>query len=293
MARTPLRLKVAHVTRYEYEEGSEENHNELKLMPLSDEWQTCLQFRLQVTPDVRMHSFDQPGGRLHYFSIRPAHRELTIRMEATVLTFPREPWNDLSGEAVGFDGGGEERHRREYAEYLTATRYVPFIPDVLPLGLESRKRTGGRPLPFLLDLTKRIHRWVAYAPGATHVDTPLAEVMKERRGVCQDMTHLMLSILRQAGFPARYVSGYLYTGKDGGAGGHKMVGGDAMHAWVEALLPDGQWYGFDPTNNRRADEAYVRVHVGRDYSDVVPVKGVFRGPKAGKLSVDVAVARIG
>ena len=293
MSRSPMRLRVVHETRYDYEEGSEESHNELKLMPLTDEWQTCLQFKLTVTPESRIHSFDQVGGRLHYYSIRPPHQLMIIRTEATVLTFPREPWTDLSGEAVGLDGSSEKRHRREFAEYLNPTEKVPFAPEALTFAAESIKRSGGRPLGFLLDLTRRIHKTIAYTPGATHIDTPLTEVLAMGKGVCQDMTHLMLSILRQTGLPARYVSGYLYTGKDGGAGGHRMLGGDAMHAWVEALLPDGQWYGFDPTNNRRTDEAYIRVHVGRDYTDVVPVKGVFRGPKAGKLSVDVAVARIG
>ena len=147
-------------------------------------------------------------------------------------------------------------------------------------------------------LTRLLRRVFTYAPGTTHVNTPLSEVLQNKQGVCQDFAHLMLAICRRQGIPARYVSGYLYTGGrplsqddrgDDDASRGVSVRDDAMHAWVECLLPDEQWRGFDPTNNLLTNDTYVKVHYGRDYGDVPPVKGVYHGPATHTLNVTVRV----
>jgi transglutaminase-like putative cysteine protease len=139
---------------------------------------------------------------------------------------------------------------------------------------------------FLLELTRQIHTTYEYDPRATTVTTPLAEVMANRRGVCQDFAHLMIAAARSAGVPARYVSGYLYVPEPAKAHG-------AMHAWVEAYVPGSGWVAFDPTHGLMADHHYVKVGVGRSYGDVPPTRGVFRGPREHTLEVQVHVSSAG
>ena len=148
-----------------------------------------------------------------------------------------------------------------------------------------------------------IHSDFAYTPGVTTVDTPLQDVVAGRAGVCQDFTHLMLAVCRRQGIPSRYVSGYLFTGEQaasdqtqrlsqGSVAGRArsgLAGGDATHAWVECLLPNERWYGFDPTNNLLANDSYITVHHGRDYDDVTPLRGVYKGASEAVLEVSVRV----
>ena len=148
-----------------------------------------------------------------------------------------------------------------------------------------------------------IHAHFEYTPGATTVDTPLPDMVAARAGVCQDFTHLMLAVCRRQGIPSRYVSGYLFTGEQAAsdqtqrlsqeaAGSRErsgLAGGDATHAWVECLLPNGRWYGFDPTNNLLANDSYITVHHGRDYDDVTPLRGVYKGATETTLEVSVRV----
>ena len=150
-------------------------------------------------------------------------------------------------------------------------------------------------------LTRQLYRVLTYAPGSTHVNSSIRQVLDHGAGVCQDFAHLMLAVCRRQGIPSRYVSGYLYTGEEhsepGGEGDlardpdapHGLVSGNAMHAWVECLLPDNRWHGFDPTNNLLTNDYYVKVHTGRDYGDVPPVRGVYRGPLVHTMDVSVKV----
>lgn len=185
---------------------------------------------------------------------------------------------------------------------------MPLPPETQRIAAVARKQTGGSTASFLIALTRLLNRVFTYSPGATHVNTPLAQVLEHKQGVCQDFTHLMLAVCRQQHIPARYVSGYLYTGEDRTETLHEALGdpnspdpkarrddrlisGDAMHAWMECLLPDGQWHGFDPTNNLLTNDHYIKVHFGRDYGDVPPVRGVYRGPFAHTLDVSVRVVQ--
>jgi transglutaminase-like putative cysteine protease len=123
-----------------------------------------------------------------------------------------------------------------------------------------------------------------YEPEATTVHTPIAEAIAHRKGVCQDFTHVMLGMCRSLRIPARYVSGYLYNGPL-----DELEGAQASHAWCEVYIPDYGWRALDPTNNQQADERYIKVAVGRDYGDIVPVQGTYRGAGAKKMTVDVNV----
>jgi transglutaminase-like putative cysteine protease len=140
----------------------------------------------------------------------------------------------------------------------------------------------------LYGLNRHVFENLKYTPGATDVTTSVAEVLSHKEGVCQDFAHLMIAICRMAGIPARYVSGYIETDP---APEGALVGATASHAWVEVLAPNGYWVGFDPTNNILEGERHVQIGVGRDYLDVPPMKGTYKGTNRQTLSVDVRVRR--
>ncbi len=300
-----MRLRVLHTTRYLYPTPASDSHNEVRLMPLSDADQTCLDFRLATTPPTEVFAYDTPSGRVHHFNLRQRHSELTIRAESLIVTHRSNPFAMLQLVDDDSDFYRREGVQQRYYEYLAPTRRVPLEPETDRIALIARKQAGVGAASFLIALNRLLHRVFTYTPGATDVNTTLQQVLENKQGVCQDFAHLMLSICRRQGIPSRYISGYLYTGEqEGGAlpehrlqGGHAgeenshLISGNAMHAWIECLLPDGQWRGFDPTNNIVTNDYYIKVHYGRDYGDVPPVRGVYRGPFAHTLEVNVQVRK--
>ena len=302
-----MRLRVHHLSRYRYSAPVTDSHNEVRLMPVSDENQTCLQFGITTAPPVNVFFYDLPVGRVHHFNLRASHQELSLTTEAVVLTHPQSPFTDL---AAAFDEDGfyaQETTREDQVEYLSPTPRVPILPETDFLTAQARAEAEPGPLAFLMSLMGVLHREFAYTPGTTTVDTPLQQVLETRQGVCQDFTHLMLSLCRRQGIPARYVSGYLFTSGDRQLASPQrpsleeaakrpsldLTGGDATHAWVECLLPNGKWYGFDPTNNLVATDRYIKVHHGRDYGDVPPFRGIYHGPSDHTLEISVRVVAEG
>ncbi len=312
-----MRLRVYHTTAYTYPTPSADSHNQARLMPLSDDDQTCLDFRLTTTPPARVFAYDLPTGRVHHFTVRAPHHALAIAAESLVVTHRSNPFAGL--QLVSDDSAFYERPetRQRYYEYLTPTDRVPLHPETDRIANVARKQGGVGTASFLIALNRLLHRVFTYAPGATNVNTSILQVLEHKQGVCQDFAHLMLAICRRQGIPARYISGYLYTGErkahregedagpetdasereraaseDADASGraaNTLVGGGAMHAWIECLMPDGHWHGFDPTNNLLANHFYVKVHYGRDYGDALPIRGVYRGPFAHTMTVSVRV----
>ena len=159
-------------------------------------------------------------------------------------------------------------------------------PLLASLARELGLAPGPDPLTTLRHLNQALYRAFAYAPQRTRVDSTLDEAIAQRRGVCQDFTHIMLALVRQMGIPGRYVSGYLYHRQEN----HDRSAEDATHAWMEAHLPGLGWVGFDPTNNLLAGDRHIRVAVGRDYADVPPTRGVFKGLASSELGVSVRVS---
>jgi transglutaminase-like putative cysteine protease len=150
----------------------------------------------------------------------------------------------------------------------------------------------GRPIvDGLLDLTHRLHEDLAFAPGATTIATPIAEVFRQRRGVCQDFAHLQIACLRSLGLPARYVSGYLETSPPDDEA--RLVGADASHAWLALYVPGTGWIDADPTNDRVPVDRHVTLAWGRDYGDVSPIRGVIHGGGEQRTRVAVDIARRG
>ena len=153
----------------------------------------------------------------------------------------------------------------------------------VPTPGEARERD---PLALLLHLNTALHAAIAYVPKSTHVDSPIDHALQSRQGVCQDFAHILIALVRGVGIPCRYVSGYLFHE----AGDENRSADGATHAWVEALLPEAGWVGFDPTNIVIAGERHIRSAVGGDYADVPPTKWVFKGAVDSQLLVAVSVA---
>jgi len=301
-----MRLRVCYATRYLYPSPVTDSHNEVRLMPVNDEEQTCLNFQIATRPTVPIFNYALPSGRVHHFNLRARHQELSLTAEAVVLTHRRTLFTD--NDTLDLDSAFYARPdvADRYAEYLAPTPRVPLLPEVDFLTQQAHDEAEGQsPGDFLRSLTNAIHTDFRYLPGSTTVDTPLPDMVAARAGVCQDFTHLMLSVCRRKGIPARYVSGYLFTSErpeieepqrlaqdfSGRRERSGLSGGDATHAWVECLLPNDRWYGFDPTNNILANDSYIKVHHGRDYDDVTPLRGIYKGAGDAMLEVSVRVTQ--
>ena len=279
-----MRLEVVHRTRYRYAEAVRDSFNELRVRPLDGAHQDCERFLLRVLPPVRLrHYRDLHGNHVNFFELHEAHGSLEIECRSRVLTRTASP---PEGDSFPLARLGECARMERCHEYLQASRYVDPSPDAWRLALDAchqERDLWGAALAIM----RLVYREFAYEPGATTVQTHVNEVLRDRRGVCQDFAHVMLAMCRALGIPALYVSGYLYNGPR-----ELLRGAQASHAWCEVFVPGLGWRGLDPTNDKPADERYVRVAVGRDYADVAPVQGSYRGTANQELSVEVDVQRV-
>ena len=258
---------------------------------------------MQVLPPP-MHqasSSDWLGNHRACFTVNQPHRELEVRAHSRVrVTSPRQldaeasaPWEDVRAQ-LRYAAG---RAWQPANEFVHASSYVPLLPALRDWAAPSF--TPGRPVARVgLELMARMHADFRYCSDSTDIDTPLADALARREGVCQDFAHLLIGALRSKGLAARYVSGYLLTTPpDGGAAGAPWLGADASHAWAALWCPmtDGsapQWLELDPTNNIVPAAGHVRLAVGRDYGDVTPLRGVIRGGGEHQLEVRVRTMRV-
>jgi transglutaminase-like putative cysteine protease len=186
-----------------------------------------------------------------------------------------DPWTELDRITATGD----------YWEMLMPSQFSKPTEALRGLAKELGVERRADPLTVVRELNASIYNWFEYVPNSTKVDSPIDEAIMAHKGVCQDFTHIMIAMVRALRIPCRYVSGYLFHhGKD------DRSSEGATHAWVEALLPELGWVGFDPTNNLVASDRHVRTAIGRDYADVPPTKGVFKGKVESALSVAVNVA---
>ena len=291
-------LRVIHETAYDYVPPVKTAQHMAHLKPRHDASQQVLSHQLVITPAPALQSetTDVYGNTRAFFSLSSAHDELTVVADSVVATRDAvEPVDSLPWEVA------RERmryHRRAAwdpaTEFVFASPYVPRHENFLAYARPCF--TPGRPLwEAASELMQRIHRDFDYEAEATDVSTPALEALALRKGVCQDFAHIMLGCLRSLGLPARYVSGYLLT--EPPPGQPRLVGSDASHAWVSLYLPGevgtaGAWADLDPTNDRMPGPDYVRLAIGRDYSDVSPIRGVIHGGASHTLRVGVTVAPV-
>jgi transglutaminase-like putative cysteine protease len=221
---------------------------------------------------------------VHQFHILPEHRELRVESEAVVLVHPPSQQRPCG---IGLSDLNHLRESLldEYFDWLSPTRYCPLLPVLSDLVADSEVVGDGSARGFAEAAARLIHERFTYKPGATHVHSSLQDCLETRSGVCQDFSHLLLAVLRLRGLPARYVSGYLVPR----GASERVIGGQASHAWVQVYIPELGWIGLDPTVGSFVDEQHIHIAWGRDYGDVPPVRGVYKGHAGQSLSVDVLV----
>ena len=286
------RYTVLHETEYRYATPVVHAWQLVHMEPRPTQWQQVLEHSLQVEPEPseRARTIDYFGNPVARFSVARAHSSLLVRAcskvvvaaHAPALGAPSPAWEQVRSEVLG----GPPAQSFELAQYVAPSSFAPLLSAAAAFG--RREFSAGRPwLDALVGLTRLIHDQFEFDPVATTVSTPIATLLENRRGVCQDFAHLMVSALRSLGLPARYVSGYILTMPPPGK--PRLAGADASHAWVSAWCPGLGWVDADPTNAKLADTEFVTVSWGRDYGDVPPMRGVMRGGDEQELDVRVTV----
>lgn len=273
---------IEHVTRFRYSSPVHEAVMTLYLEPMRDEAQHVESFSLTTRPAAELSSFRDPFGNAGgFFDIPGEHSELVVAARSRVLHRPRPlpagpgpSWDDLRGV--------EHPGRWHWLFPTPLTTPTPALAEFLARHDIGR---GETPLATIRDLNARLHEALPFTPGATRVDSPIDDAIERGGGVCQDLTHIMVTILRGWGIPSRYVSGYLDPGDR--AGEARMA--KAGHAWLECFLPGMGWLSADPTNDTVAGDRHIRVARGRDYRDVPPTRGTFRGEARQILEVTVNI----
>lgn len=279
---TPWRLAIRHQTEYHYAAEVTASYNEARITPLDTPDQLVLDHHVEVQPGAHLMQYrDYWGTWVHTFDLHRAHRTLRVIGHSTVETglrrSPEPPaitWADLDDPAT-ID---------RWCELLEITPYTDAGAEARDLVREWRA------LPAPNDAVEAavawVHREMEYETGSTTVQTTAAESLRQRRGVCQDFSHLTLALLRSMGIPARYTSGYFHP-TDAGIG--ETVAGES-HAWIEAWL--GRWIPHDPTSDAPVAERHVVVAHGRDYADVPPLKGIYHGAATNEITVTVDLTRV-
>jgi transglutaminase-like putative cysteine protease len=293
------RYRIIHDTEYDYGATVSLSRQQLHLTPRSLPYQNCLDHTLTIepSPNLELARTDSFGNPVTLLAFETRHTRLRVEARSTVDVFEHAPdpvtetppWEEVRERFV-YDAAGPRgvatldaarfcfespygRIKREFADYAAAS-FQPGIPL----------------LDVIRNLSAQIHHDMQFAPGATTVGTPVMDVLEQRRGVCQDFAHLMISCLRSMGLAVRYVSGYILTTPPPGR--PRLVGADASHAWVSVWCPaagGGVWIDVDPTNDLLPNTQHVTLAWGRDFSDVSPLRGVILGGSAQEPEVRVTM----
>ncbi|HWA98743.1 MAG TPA: transglutaminase family protein [Pirellulales bacterium] len=258
-------VEVQHETCLTYSDSVTESLAEVRMEPVSDEHQSCRSFSLMIKPGAEVFRYqDGFGNRVHHFNVLSACRTLGVVAASVVETHPangrlassRATW-PLNLEALEMPCYG-------FLGFRGPVRATPLLEPLLERLCPNEGCLVGE---FVLRVADYIAHHFEYARDVTLASSPIDDLLSQGKGVCQDFTHLMIAVLRSFQIPARYVSGYI----------HRPNKDSQSHAWVEAWLPDVGWCGIDPTNRTEVNEHFIKVAVGRDFSDVAPNKGVYRG----------------
>jgi transglutaminase-like putative cysteine protease len=282
-----MAYSVRHITNFCYAPAVRESVMEVRMQPRTDFRQRCLSFSLSVEPRANMMVYrDFYGNTVHNFDIPERHESIEIMAQAIVDVLPTRELN-LS-DVEDWDELDRRVGQTDYWEMMVPSHFATPTPLLENLAQELDLRRRGNPLELLQELNSRLYEKFDYAPNTTAVDSPIDDALQSRRGVCQDFAHIMITLVRQLKIPCRYVSGYLFhedKSMDRSPAG-------ATHAWVEAYLGELGWVAFDPTNNLEGCDRHVRVALGRDYADVPPTRGIYKGDAESELSVLVTVTPV-
>lgn len=283
--RRGTKLSVLHRTTFHYFSPVTDSINTLHLEPRTFPFQQTLSAVIRVLPATRLRRFtDLFQNITHHFEVPTAHVKLEIESRIKVHNLPLVITDQARTASLA--EYNDVSTREKTWPFLQESHWVSKHPDIWRQAIDV---TFGKSSVY--DQTLALMHWVhtefRYDTGSTTVTTHLEEAFRQRSGVCQDFSHVLIGLCRSVGIPARYASGYLYNGPR-----DTLVGAQASHAWCEVFFPGLGWIGFDPTNNTLADERYVKIAVGRDYEDVAPVRGSYFGTGQCQLDVQVLVEKI-
>ncbi|MGD8241363.1 MAG: transglutaminase family protein [Desulfobacterales bacterium] len=290
-----MNYRIRHETRYTYTENTAVSYNEVRLSPRNLATQTLIGKTLTAEPppaELR-ERLDYFGNPTWFLAIDQPHKVMTVVVESHVRITGKADMMAIY-PSLAWETAREQVHTATDPDTIAASE---FILDSPLIEITAQLRAYAQPsfspqrpqVEAVCDLMQRIHEDFEFRPGFTDTSTPLDEVLKHRRGVCQDFAQLGIGCLRSMGLPARYVSGYIETLPPPGK--EKLKGADASHAWFGAYVPGFGWIDFDPTNNQVPSDQHIVVAMGRDFSDVTPIKGVIFGAGQHELSVAVDVER--
>lgn len=276
---------VRHRTEFHYSDWIVGNANTLHLEPRDFHFQKTVGSVVKVLPATRLsRSTDAFGNITHTYEIGSQHKRMVVESQIRVRNLPLFITNE--GYSGGMDFFTTAGNAEKFGAYLAESTWVSFSPEIRKLAVDVAHSEEA-----VFEKAAAVMRWIqaefTYETGVTDAETHPETALELRKGVCQDFAHVMLGMCRSLGIPARYASGYIYTG-----GENALVGAQASHAWCEIYLPETGWIGFDPTNAVLADNRYIKVAVGRDYGDVAPIHGSYRGTAECRMDVEVAVERL-
>ena len=270
-----MRIAVEHRTQLAYSADIVESVMDARLGPRTDEHQRWISFGIWVEPTASVRRYiDGFGNAAHLITVARPHRGVDVVMHGQIETTLADPFQPPDARPTALGPG-------DVADFLTPSPLVPSALELVTTAGPFRDQPAFDAVQSLMHL---VHERFEYRPDVTTVETSVAEVLTHASGVCQDFAHVLIGLCRAIGIPSRYVSGYIVAGADPDA---PKRGADASHAWVEAFTPTHGWRGFDPTNDLLASEHHVKMAVGRDYHDVPPTRGTFRGGAEETLAVAV------
>lgn len=286
-------FEITHRTDYRYGQPAREAYIEARLTPPALPSQAILAHAIDFQPSTEVSTYDDYfGNKVTFYSMTLRHERLTIINRLTVRTKEVSPPSGALDVTIAEARQLFASRLTEVFDYLQPTAAIPTgTPSI---DWARKFFSGGAPLGEALErLNRAIHDRFRYEPGSTDNSTPLETVWKQRAGVCQDFTHVMLGVLRTAGIPSRYVCGYIesdpITPTDRT---RRLIGSLATHAWVEALTPGMRWLAIDPTNNQWCGQRHVAMAYGRDSVDATPLRGTFKGSGDQRMKVRVLVKRM-
>lgn len=280
-----MEFTILHQTTYRYPAKIHESYSVCHLQPLSDTTQYCTKYELQIAPRARVFSYtDRFGNMVQHFGVLPEHDILSVIARSSVMTV--RPSNPEPNPGVTREILVSDPAYATMYDFLHESTYVAFGPELRMLAA-AIGAPGDDLDAWFAAAGHALFTGFTYDKTATTVRTTVDESVRLRGGVCQDFAHILVALCRFHAIPARYVSGYIFSGQESA-----ILGAEASHAWCEAYLPHYGWVGYDPTNDKRIDDGFVKIGVGRDYRDVSPVRGVYKGAHVAggsELSVNVAM----
>jgi transglutaminase-like putative cysteine protease len=276
---------IRHVNLFRYSAPVRESVMELRMQPRSEGPQTLRSFQISTNPRAQLYAYtDHLGNAVYHFNLLREHEELRVEAQAVVEVGSFAPLPDRLDD-LEWDRYNAHNLSDDHYDMLGASKFARPSPELLAfMRIAGLEKPVGDPLSALGRLQRAIYDSFEYMSGVTEVHSPIEVALEQRLGVCQDFAHIMITIARLWGVPTRYVSGYLHH-RD--ASDRSQA--DATHAWLESYLPSLGWVGFDPTNNISPRERHIRAAVGRDYADVPPTRGTYKGGAQSELSIAVSL----